>query len=166
MRNKVNKIGKNLKRDYFTKKIAPYKGNLKEKWKTVNLLLNKRSKTTNISSLDVEGRNVTDNNEIAQSMNEFFCSVGKKLSDDIPQQPNPLLSNEYNINEEGTSFQFKTVCSESVEKALKKMKPHSALDHMVLQAISSKLNFQLSHILYIGSITCQLNQEYFLIAGK
>ena len=64
---------------------------------TINLLLNKRSKTTNVSCLDVEGRIVTDNNEIAQSMNDFFCSVGKKLSDDIPQQPSPLLSSEYNI---------------------------------------------------------------------
>ena len=60
-------------------------------------MLNKRSKTTNVSCLDMEGRNVTDNNEIAQSMNDFFCSVSKKLSDDIPQQPSPLLSNEYNI---------------------------------------------------------------------
>ena len=95
---------------------------MKETWKTINLLLNKRSKTTNVGCLDVEGRNVTDNNEIAHSMNDFFCNVGKKLSDDIPQQLNPLLSNEYNINEKGTSFQFKTVFSVSVEKALKKMK--------------------------------------------
>ena len=78
VRNKVNNIGKKLKRDYFTRKIALCKGNLKETWKTINLLLNKRSKTTNVSCLDVEGRNVTDNNEIAQSMNDFFCSVGKK----------------------------------------------------------------------------------------
>ena len=85
-------------------------------------MLNKRSKTTNVSCLDVEGRNVTDNNEIAQSMNDFFSSIAKKLSEDIPQQPNPLLSNEYNINEERTSFQFKTVCSVSVGKALQKMK--------------------------------------------
>ena len=122
VRNKVNNLGKKLKRDYFTKKIALYKGNLKEIWKTSNFLLNKRSKTTNVSCLDVEGRNVTDSKEIAHSMNDFFCSIGKKLSDNIPQQPSPLLSNEYGINEEGASFQFKTVYSVSVEKALKKMK--------------------------------------------
>ena len=122
VRNKVNNLGKKLKRDYFAKKIALYKGNLKETLKMINLLLNKRSKTTNVSCLHVEGCIVTDNNEIAHSMNDFFCSVGKKLSDDKPQQPNPLLSNEYNINEEGTSFRFKTTYFVSVEKALKKMK--------------------------------------------
>ena len=122
VQDKVNNLGKKLKRDYLTKKIALYKGNLKQSWKTINHLLNKRSKTTNVSCLDVEGHNVTDSNEIAQSMNDFFCSIGKMLSDDIPQQPNPLLTNEYNINENDTSFQFKTVFSVSVEKALKKMK--------------------------------------------
>ena len=85
-------------------------------------MLNKRSKTTNVSCLDVEDRKITDNKEIAQSMNDLFCSIGKKLSDHISQQPNPLLSNEYNINKEDTSFQFKTVFSGSVDKALKKMK--------------------------------------------
>ena len=82
VRKKVNNLGKKLKQDYFTKRIAPYEGNLKQTWKTINLLLNKRSKTTNVSCLDVEDRNVTDRNEIAQSMNDFFCNIGKKLSYD------------------------------------------------------------------------------------
>ena len=105
---------------------------MKETWKTTNLLLNKRSKTTNVSCLDVEGRNVTDNNEIAQSMNDFFSNTGKKHSDDIPQQPNPLLSNEYNINEEGPRFQFKTVYSVSVEKALKNIRSFWMITKSVL----------------------------------
>ena len=52
---------------------------MKETWKTINLLLNKRSKMTNVRCLDVEGRILTDNNEIAHSMNDFFCSIGKTL---------------------------------------------------------------------------------------
>ena len=69
VRNEVNNLGKKLKREYFTRKIALHKGNLKQTWKTINLSLNKRSKPTNVSCLDVEGHNVTDNNEIAQWMN-------------------------------------------------------------------------------------------------
>ena len=84
VRNKVNNLNKKLKKEYFSKKIAHNKGNLKETWKTINLLLNKRSKTTNIESLKVDDQDVVDNAEIAQSMNKFFCRVGEKLSDDIP----------------------------------------------------------------------------------
>ena len=122
VRNNVNSLNKKLKKEYFSKKIAHNKGNLKETWKTINLLLNKRSKTTNIESLKVNDQDVVDNAEIAQSMNKFFCSVGEKLSDDIPQQPNPLLSNEYAVNEPSTQFRFEAVSPIGAERALKKMK--------------------------------------------
>ena len=60
-----------MKQEYFSKKIALEKGNLKETWKTLNLLLNKRSKTTNVESLNVDGVVITENSDIAKSMNEF-----------------------------------------------------------------------------------------------
>ena len=44
VRNRVNNLNKNLKQEYFFKKIALEKGNLKETWKTLNLLLNKKIK--------------------------------------------------------------------------------------------------------------------------
>ena len=46
IRNKVNNLNKKLKREYFSKKVACNNGNLKGTWKAINLLLNKRSKTT------------------------------------------------------------------------------------------------------------------------
>ena len=64
-----------------------------ETWKSINLLLKKRSKTTNMGSLEV-GQDAVDSNNIAQSRNKFFCSVVHKLSDNTPYQANPLLSNE------------------------------------------------------------------------
>ena len=55
MRNKVNKVNIDLKRDYFTNKIASYEGNIKSTWKTINLVLNKKLKTTQIKTIDVDG---------------------------------------------------------------------------------------------------------------
>ena len=95
---------------------------MKETWKTINLLLNKRSKTTNIKSLKVDDQFIVDNTEIAQSMNKFFCSVGEKLSDHIPQQPNPMLSNEYVVNQPSTQFRFEAVSPVGAERSLMKMK--------------------------------------------
>ena len=42
---------------------------------------------------------ICSNSNIARSMNEFFCSVGRNLSVRIPQQPNSLLPGEYKIDE-------------------------------------------------------------------
>ena len=125
VRNRVNNLDKNLKREYFSNKIALEKGNLKETWKTLNLFLNKRSKTTNVESLNVDREVITENSNIARSMNEFFCSVGRNLSVKIPQQPNPLLSGEYKISEsteQPTEFKFHPVDVTTINRALGKMK--------------------------------------------
>ena len=91
MRNKVNKLNTESKREYFSNKIASHNGDLKNTWKTINLVLNKKSKTTQIASLDVDGKQVCDNKAIAESMNDFFCNIGKNLSDKLPQTENPLF---------------------------------------------------------------------------
>ena len=56
LRNRVNNLKKKLKRECFSNIIACNKGNLKDTWKAINLLLKKRSKTTNIVSLEVKAR--------------------------------------------------------------------------------------------------------------
>ena len=61
------------------------KGNLRSRTsKAINLLFNKISKTASIVSLEVESQDVLDSNDIAQSVNKFFCSVVEKFSDNIP----------------------------------------------------------------------------------
>ena len=47
-RNRVNLLNKQLKKQHYTNKISSNKGNLKDSWKTINELLNKRSKSCNI----------------------------------------------------------------------------------------------------------------------
>ena len=125
VRNQVNNLNKNLKREYFSKKIALEKKNLTETWKTLNLLLNKRSKTTNVESLNVDEEVTTENLHIARSKNEFFCRVGRNLSVKIPQQPNPRLSGDYKIYEstkQPTEFKFHPVDETTINRALGKMK--------------------------------------------
>ena len=77
MRNRVNKLNLNLKREFFTNKIASYDGDLKNTWKTINQVLNKKSKTTHITSLEVEGKTVSGDTAIAESMNDFFVKLAR-----------------------------------------------------------------------------------------
>ena len=76
VRNVVNKQNKTLKRQYFTEKIRRCEGDMKETWKTINQLVNKRSKTTNVSSLQDDNKILTSSDEIAESMNQYFCNIG------------------------------------------------------------------------------------------
>ena len=120
MRNRVNKLNLNLKREFFTNKIASYDGDLKNTWKTINQVLNKKSKTTHITSLEVEGKTVSGDTAIAESMNNFFCEIGKTLSDKIPQSSNPLLDNDYEVNPKSVQFHFEPITVPQIEKVLGK----------------------------------------------
>ena len=72
IRNRVNKMNLDLKREFFTKKISSYAGDVKGSWKVINQVLNKKSNTTQVSSLNVDGKTILDNATIAESMNDFF----------------------------------------------------------------------------------------------
>ncbi len=98
LRNIVNKTNIELKRQYFSDKILQFEDNMKESWKTINQLLNKRSKSTNIDSLETAGNIISNKQEIAETMNGFFCSIGKDLANKIEETPNPLLSADLELN--------------------------------------------------------------------
>ena len=50
--------------------------NPQEMWKTINKLLNKKSKTTIISEIKTENGSFTDPKEITNVLNEYFCNIG------------------------------------------------------------------------------------------
>ncbi len=84
--------------------------------------MNKSSKTTSFPSLNVEGESIKDNKKFAISMNEFFCTIGNKLSDKIPEKPNSLFfSNEYDFVNRVRNFSFKTISGYDVTKVIMKM---------------------------------------------
>ena len=68
------------KADYYISKLLNAK-NLKESWKIINELSNRRYKTTNIKEIHVDGRFVTEEVRIAENFNEYFSNIGPTLAD-------------------------------------------------------------------------------------
>ena len=68
-RNRANMLNKQLKKKYFTDKISFNKGNLKDSWKIINDLLNKRSKSCNIDCLKYSDKVIGRSEDIANVMN-------------------------------------------------------------------------------------------------
>ena len=115
MRCKANNLNSKMKTDYSSNKIQSCAGDSKETWKTINQLVNKRSKTTEILSLKNGEHTISKPQEIAETMNRFFCNVGKDLSESIPNKENP-----------------KPITTEEVIKACSKIKKSngSGTDHI------------------------------------
>ena len=95
IRCKANSLDRSLKTRYFTNKIRSCEGNIKETWKTMNQVINKRSKTTNIKALKEGDETITNTKCIADTMNSLFCNVGKRLAEKISAKPNPLLNGDF-----------------------------------------------------------------------
>ena len=59
---------------------------------------------------------------IAESMNQFFSSVGKDLASEIDDAPNRLLSGEYTVNSQEKRFKFREIQGQELRDAVGKLK--------------------------------------------
>ena len=90
-------------------------------WKTFDRLLNKDSACKTISSLEVNGRVVTGEGEIAEALNQHFVSVGSKLAEKIMTTPTDNSLKHIKPNDSGTLI-LKPVTNSQVLKSLKQLK--------------------------------------------
>ena len=91
MKMKVNYAIRDARRKYYIKKIDENEGNLKQTWKVLNHAMNRKCKTSNIGKLCIEKREICDPGDIAESLNDHFVSIGKKLAKEIPVTEDPQL---------------------------------------------------------------------------
>ena len=122
LRNKGNSLNTKLKRQYFATRVSKFNGNMKQAWKTINQLLNKRLKSTNIDLLLDQNKTISNKGELSQSMNSFFCSIGKDLASTIEGGYDPLIFCDYFLNSNAAKFVFKSIHAEQIREAIGKLK--------------------------------------------
>ena len=86
-----------------------------------NIICSKKNKTsTNLSSLIVDGKNITHSQDMAEGFNIFFFSVGKEIQDNIP----PTKSNFKNYLEtrNPNNFILSSTTREKISGIIKGMK--------------------------------------------
>ena len=83
VRNHVNKLIERTEKQFYQKKLGGCNKDIKNMWTSLNMLLNRGSKTTNVNCLHVEDREITSEKDICNALN-YFMNVGNKLSESIP----------------------------------------------------------------------------------
>ena len=78
-RNEVNASIRVARANFFNDSIKKHSGNLKETWKVINSSLGRKPKTTVINELVYEGKDFAKIQDIAEQMNNHFCSLGNKV---------------------------------------------------------------------------------------
>ena len=83
-RNEVNASIREARATYFNDSIKKHSGNLKETWNVINSSLGRKPKMTVINELIDKGKVLVQKEDIAEQMNNHFCSLGSKLASCIP----------------------------------------------------------------------------------
>ena len=96
--------------------------------KTINELLNTRSKSSNIYSLKDSGSESAHRKDIPDAMNSYFCLVGKDLADKISPVANPLPSGDFEMNKLKQSSTSGLLRCRKSEMHLSRLKQQRALE--------------------------------------
>ena len=85
--NELRTIIRQSEINYFKKMFDHKKNSIKMLWSNLGNILSpdKRHKSNSIDRLLIDGNEVKDDSEIADSLNEYFASVGQNLSNNVPE---------------------------------------------------------------------------------
>ena len=85
----VNKMRRNLKKQYFQEKLNERIGNLRATWETLGEALKGRrgkDRSSTCRYFNANGKGITDGQEIAKGFCDFYCQVGPKLAAKIQKE--------------------------------------------------------------------------------
>ena len=89
-KNKLIHLLKTSKRNFYDTKFDNAKSNLKETWKILNEIINKRKTRSKMPSSFVHNdQQIIDPLEIANKFNEYFTNVGPSLAEKLPTSTIP-----------------------------------------------------------------------------
>ena len=84
LRNEIVTLIRVSKKDYYAKFFEENNSNVKKTWEGIRDLINVSKKTsTNITKL-FKDKLITDNREIANTINKFFVNIGSSVESKIP----------------------------------------------------------------------------------
>lgn len=118
--NKLNRLLKQAKSQYFNKRFEQCKDNLKFTWKLIGTLIKRKTKSQlPISKIMRNNRTYTRRIDIANQLNEHFINVGPNLAKQIPSTT--ICPTDYITNSPTTSFMMSPVSVNEVTNLFKSL---------------------------------------------
>ena len=101
-KNKLTGILRYCEKDYYNKKLQLHSYDMKNTWKLLNEVINRKMKQRNfISHFNYNNNEIYDKQEIANGFNDFFVNIGPELANKIviPENNDVLqYMNDRNVN--------------------------------------------------------------------
>ena len=102
------------------------KGDLRKTWKVLNQAINIVKKLTVVNQISHGGKVITEKQEICETFNERFASIGEKLAAEIPPSVDSSLHYLSKTKKAEAKFHFKKIHPNQVHRLLDKLKTGKA----------------------------------------
>ena len=112
-----NEAIKTQKRKYFTTNLDANKNDPRKTWKLINELNSRQHKSANIAEIKIGNQSVNSFEDIAETLNSHFTSVGHALADEIPSTD---VKPEIYLQQTDKTFTFQAVTVDNVRDLLLK----------------------------------------------
>ena len=149
LRNKINKLIKQSKSQYFKNKLNNLSGRPKETWRVIDDVL-KRRVNDGIANSEFKIDNVTVNNSqiIVNAFNDHYVNVGRQLADRIPQSP--FHFTDFLENNENLSFNIPLITEQEIIEIVKSFSDsapgHDEIPVKIIKPVIDYISHPLKHI--------------------
>ncbi len=82
-RNKTTDVLHKAKANYYKRQFVNVKDDPKKAWKTVNKILNREKKSSDINCINYETHQISNPNELAECFNNYFTNIGPEIAHSI-----------------------------------------------------------------------------------
>ena len=101
-KNKLTGILRYCEKEYYNRKLQLYRNDMKNTWKLLNGVMNRKMKERNfVSHFNYNDKEIYNKQEIANGFNDFFVNIGPELANNIvsPENNDVLhYMNDSNVN--------------------------------------------------------------------
>ena len=119
-KNKIVSILRKTKINYYKHMFSVNKTNMKRTWSLINGLISKNLSNSKVKKIIVDNVEFSNDEEIAQIFNDYFCSIGTQLDFNIPHtNVDPISYVNSNIN---SSFYLNPVSDIEIFRIIKSLK--------------------------------------------
>ena len=91
-RNKFKTIRIKAEKSYYAAEFCKYKDDLRRTWKLIRSIMQLENREAQIESLNINGKNVKDAQEMANGFNSYFTNIAQSLAEKISDPPLPYSS--------------------------------------------------------------------------
>ena len=141
LRNKINNNVKTTKASYYHNSLIQSEGNSRRTWKTINHLMSRRQNNQLVKEDKVNDISICNSNEISNTFNEHFSTIGPRLAREIPSTSDEVSTYLNNFPENFNKFSFRPTTNSIVFTHLNRLSKtkSTGLDNISADIISGPL---------------------------